>query len=65
MLPPAVIGYVLQSFCDAVVTRDAAALTTVTVAEVEITRDGSSVGASTPDARRLLLAPSARACGRS
>ncbi|VXB47069.1 glycosyl hydrolase family 18 protein [Nocardioides sp. AX2bis] len=52
--PLAVTGYVIQSARSAVVTRDADALTTVTVAGVEITRDGASVGTSTRDARRLL-----------
>lgn len=52
--PLAVTGYVIQSSRPGVVTRDAAALTTVTVAGVEISADGASVGTSTRDARRLL-----------
>lgn len=52
--PLAVTGYVVQSARSDVVARDAAALRTVTVAGVEITRTGASAGTSTRDARRLL-----------
>lgn len=52
--PLAVTGYVIQSARSSVVARDAEALRTVTVAGVEVTRDGASVGTSTRDARRLL-----------
>lgn len=52
--PLAVTGYVIQWARPGVVRRDADALTTVTVAGVEIARDGASVGTSTRAARRLL-----------